>query len=76
MKVTVVGKKSFTNKNGKEMYVVNALYTRDNTIGFECLSGFTNKENYDKIEPDLKKELDMAVFFDKGYTNIYYKKGE
>lgn len=79
MEIMIVGKKKVNRVDKKDLNIVYFVHKAKEDSGVEGLiaeSGFTNNKTFDTIVVDSKKTVDMAVFYEKGYCNIYNKKSE
>ncbi len=83
MKIMILGKEQYIAKSGKEVFklhcgrVICSDDPKIEKVGLSTFDAFTNKNTYDSLLVDLKKDYDLAVFFnDNGYHNIYLKKGD
>lgn len=76
MEVMIVGKKKVKRADKKDVNVVYFVHKAKEDSGVEGLvaeSAFTNNATFDTITVDSKKTVDMAVFYEKGFCNIYNK---
>lgn len=79
MEIMIVGKKKVMREDKKNLNIVYFVHKAKEDSGVEGLiaeSAFTNDATFDSITVDSKKTVDMAVFYDKGYCNIYNKKNK
>lgn len=79
MEIMIVGKKKIKREDKKDVNIVYFVHKAKEDSGVEGLvaeNGFTNNATFDTIVVDSKKTVDMAVFYEKGYCNIYNKKSE
>lgn len=79
MEIMIVGKKKVKREDKKNLNIVYFVHKAKEDSGVEGLiaeSAFTNDSTFDSITVDSKKTVDMAVFYDKWYCNIYNKKNK
>ena len=79
MEIMVVGKKKVCREEKKNLNIVYFVHKAKEDSGVEGLvaeSAFTNDATFDTVVVDSKKTVDMAVFYENGYCNIYNKKNK
>lgn len=76
MNVMIIGKKKVNRADKKNVNIVYFVHEGKDTEGLVAESAFTNDATFETISIDSKKTVDMAVFYDKGYCNIYNKKNK
>ena len=79
MELMIVGKKKVKREDKKDLNIVYFVHKAKEDSGVDGLvaeSAFTNNATFDTLAVDSKKTVDMAVFYENGYCNIYNKKNK